>query len=78
LVEFHQPLGNYLRGAVIHTDYPGKDFDAGSFTTIGQAVTLDLDAQVKDMDWTSVTNTPTITGAFAFKFDVVWLGNIYA
>ncbi len=61
-------------GSTMHTDYPSKTdnvfFDANSFTSGGQTVTLDLNAQAKDMDWTGVTNTPTFTGAFAFRLDV--------
>jgi len=61
-------------GTTMHTDYPGKTdnvfFDANSFTTGGQTIILDLDAKVKDMDWTGVTNLPTITGAYAYNFDV--------
>ncbi len=61
-------------GSTMHTDYPSKTdnvfFDTNSFTSGGQTVTLDLNAQIKDMDWTGVTNIPTITGAFAFRLDV--------
>ena len=35
-------------------------FDANSFGTSGQSVILDLDADCNSMDWTGVTNNPTI------------------
>jgi len=38
-------------------------FDANSFSTSGQAVTLDITAPAcNNMDWTGVTNAPTING----------------
>jgi hypothetical protein len=39
-------------------------FDANSFTTTGRTVTLDLTGQVcRNMDWTGVTNKPTLSAA---------------
>jgi ElaB/YqjD/DUF883 family membrane-anchored ribosome-binding protein len=40
-------------------------FDANSFTIGGQSVVLDADAYCKDMDWTGVTNAPSVGGAHA-------------
>ncbi len=61
-------------GSTMHTDYPTKTdnvfFNVNSFSTTGQTVTLDLNAQTKDMDWTGVINAPTITGSFAFRLEV--------
>lgn len=39
-------------------------FDANSFTTTGRTVTLDLTGQqCRDLDWTGVTNKPTLNAA---------------
>ena len=50
-------------GAVLHTVVPTSDdtviFDANSFTTAGQIVTLDVDGYCNDMDWSGVTNFPS-------------------
>src|SRR5690554_1530296 len=37
-------------------------FDANSFTGAGQTVTLNVLGTCATMDWTGVTNTPTISG----------------
>ncbi|WP_338790965.1 T9SS type A sorting domain-containing protein [Bernardetia sp. MNP-M8] len=55
-------------GECIPTSIDDVFFDAASFTTAGQIVTIDIDATSKDLDWTGVTNTPTLTGAAARQF----------
>ncbi len=37
-------------------------FDANSFSSGGQTVTLDIDGECKDLDWASVSNSPFFTG----------------
>ena len=60
-------------GSTMHTEVPGTDdnvfFDGNSFTLSSQTVMLDEDAFCADMDWTGVTNNPTLSG-FAFDLDV--------
>ena len=54
-------------GACLPTMVDNVFLDANSFTTTGQAVTLVPDGNnnvnVKNMDWTGVTNNPTFSGA---------------
>lgn len=38
-------------------------FDANSFTAAGQAVTINVEAFCRNMDWTGVTNNPKMGGA---------------
>ena len=53
-------------GSTFHTQAPTSTdnvyFDANSFTGTSQIVTLDVYAYCNDMDWTGVTNFPTVTG----------------
>ncbi len=54
-------------GSTFYTEVPGVldnvFFDANSFSSGGQTVTLDSDVNFNDMDWTSVTNSPTWAGS---------------
>ena len=45
-------------------------FDANSFTTGGQTVTIDANASCNDMDWTGVSNNPTFAGANANNLSI--------
>ncbi|WOK06924.1 T9SS type A sorting domain-containing protein [Imperialibacter roseus] len=53
-------------GSTFQTTVPGVlddvIFDENSFTTGGQAVTLDQNANFHDMTWTGVTNSPSFIG----------------
>lgn len=53
-------------GSTMHTEVPGildnAIFDANSFSTTGQTVTVDQDVNFHDMTWTDVTNMPTLGG----------------
>ncbi len=55
-------------GSTMHTDYPGPAdnvyFDANSFSMSGQTVTVDIDADFNNMDWTGVTNNPTLDAPY--------------
>ncbi|WP_338765233.1 T9SS type A sorting domain-containing protein [Bernardetia sp. ABR2-2B] len=55
-------------GECIPTGTDDVNFDAASFTLAGQTVTIDIDGTCRDMDWTGVTNTPSLTGAVAREF----------
>ncbi len=61
-------------GSTFHTDYPGRNdnvfFDANSFTALGETVTLDLEVDCNDMDWTGVTNAPTLSQAFGLRLNI--------
>lgn len=50
-------------GASKPTSADNVYFDSNSFTAGSQTVTLDETAYCFDMDWTGVTNTPTIAGS---------------
>ncbi len=45
-------------------------FDANSFNGTGQIVTINVDAETRDMTWTNATNNPTITGTNAFNLQM--------
>ncbi|MEQ9403747.1 MAG: MBG domain-containing protein [Cyclobacteriaceae bacterium] len=53
-------------GSTFHTSAPTSTndvyFDANSFTTSGQSVTIDVEADCQSMDWTGVTNFPSALG----------------
>ncbi|WP_424961382.1 T9SS type A sorting domain-containing protein [Ekhidna sp.] len=53
-------------GATFHIQAPTSSdnviFDVNSFNGFGQNVTLDIEANCLSMDWTGVTNFPTING----------------
>ncbi len=55
-------------GSTMHTDYPGTAdnvfFDANSFSMADQTVTVDIDANFNNMDWTGVTNNPTLKSPY--------------
>lgn len=55
-------------GECIPTGIDDTNFDAGSFSIAGQTLTIDIDGTCKDMDWTGVTNTPTLAGAAVREF----------
>jgi len=62
-------------GAVLHTQMPTAVddvfFDANSFTAAGQTVTLDpATVLVRNLNWTGVTNTPTMAGAASTVLNV--------
>ena len=42
-------------------------FDANSFSSGSQTVTINVTANCKDMDWTGVANTPTLAGSSALN-----------
>jgi len=52
-------------GTTLHTSLPTSTdnvyFDANSFTATNQVVTIDVYAYCNNMDWTGVTNFPSIT-----------------
>lgn len=54
-------------GSTFHTQAPTSEdnvfFDANSFSLSGQSLTIDAEANCLDMDWTGVTNFPTINGS---------------
>ncbi|NQZ78899.1 MAG: LamG domain-containing protein, partial [Ekhidna sp.] len=54
-------------GSPNHTSVPTSSdnviFDANSFTTNGQSVTIDVEANMNDMNWTGVLNSPSISGS---------------
>ena len=53
--------GSSVGNTCLPNVFTNVHFDAGSFTTTGRAVTLDLTGQqCRDMDWTGVTNRPTL------------------
>ncbi|WP_375562326.1 T9SS type A sorting domain-containing protein [Bernardetia sp. OM2101] len=45
-------------------------FDVNSFNAAGQIVTVDIDAQTRDITWTGATGTPIITGTNAFNMQI--------
>ena len=54
-------------GSTFHIQVPQSTdnvyFDSNSFSTVGQTITLDVTTPAcNNMDWTGVTNTPTING----------------
>lgn len=49
-------------GSSVPTAADDVYFNADSFTNPGQTVTIDVPANTKDMDWTGVTNNPTLAG----------------
>jgi len=53
-------------GGTFHWEVPGEGdnviFDANSFDAPGQVVTIDVIATCHNMDWTGVTNNPTLEG----------------
>jgi type IX secretion system substrate protein len=55
-------------GATTYGDYPGQYdnaiFDANSFSSTNQTVTADIAPQCNDMNWTGVTNQPTISSPY--------------
>lgn len=55
-------------GSTFHSNVPGAGddvfFDANSFTTGGQVVTLDQIGTANNVSFSGVTNSPTFTGAF--------------
>lgn len=58
-------------GSTTHGDYPSRYddvfFDANSFSSTGQTVLIDIqDAACHDMDWTGVTNNPTIESNYLY------------
>ena len=61
-------------GSTMHTDYPGSAdnvyFDANSFNTAAQTVTLDVNASAQNMDWTGTTNSPTFYGAYGIDLTI--------
>lgn len=56
-------------GSTFHTSAPSTSddvfFDANSFSSGSQIVTLDIDGSANNLDFTGVTNTPTLAGAAA-------------
>lgn len=62
-------------GTTKHTDYPGifddVFFDANSFTQPDQTVTIDIqNSSCKNMDWTGVTNQPTISSGYQYNMSI--------
>jgi hypothetical protein len=57
-------------GASVPTSADNVIFDTLSFSAGAQVVTVDVDAQCANMDWTLSTNSPTITGAAGFSITV--------
>ncbi|MEO9870718.1 T9SS type A sorting domain-containing protein [Ekhidna sp.] len=61
-------------GTTFHTDYPARYdnvfFDINSFTVPDETVTLDIDVDCNDMDWTGVTNSPRLYGAFGLRLNI--------
>ena len=61
-------------GGAFHTDYPSRFdnvfFDANSFTVADETVTIDLDADCNNMDWTGVTNSPILSQAFGLRLNI--------
>ena len=55
-------------GECIPTATDNVRFDAASFSAAGQIVTIDTDGTCQNMDWTGVTNTPTLMGVAAREF----------
>jgi len=53
-------------GGVAHTQLPTSTdnvfFDANSFDAASQVITLDVEANCKNMNWTGASNFPTISG----------------
>ncbi len=61
-------------GSTMHTDYPSKFddvfFDANSFSSADQTVTNDLlIAEFHDMDWSGVTNSPTLDASIGYSLE---------
>ena len=50
-------------GAALPTSADSIRFDANSFATTGQTVTVNADLNCLDMDWTGATNNPTFTNS---------------
>jgi len=50
-------------GSCLPNSMSNVHFDANSFTTAGQTVTMDIDASFASMDWTGVTNNPTFSSS---------------
>ncbi|GEM_PF-1393607 len=66
-------------GSTFHTDYPSKYdnvyFDVNSFTEASQTVNVNIpEANFKDMDWTGVTNNPTLYAPY--ESQVKFYGNV--
>ena len=51
-----------VAGASVPTSVDSVYFNASSFTTTGQIVTMDVTANCLNMDWTGATNNPTLAG----------------
>ena len=67
-------------GSTFHTDYPSKYddvyFDANSFTEPNQTVNINIpEANFKDMDWSGVTNDPTLYAPY--ESQVKAHGNVF-
>ncbi|WP_167604560.1 T9SS type A sorting domain-containing protein [Maribellus sediminis] len=54
-------------GSTFHSTPPTQDddvfFDANSFSLAGQIVTIDAEAECKNLDWTGTTNAPDLAGS---------------
>ncbi|HZI01592.1 MAG TPA: hypothetical protein VEX63_10620 [Flavisolibacter sp.] len=65
-------------GAVAHAAPPTAAdnvfFDANSFTATSNTITMDVNAYCNNMDWTGVTNTPSMIGGSGFFLDIA--GNL--
>jgi len=55
-------------GECIPTANDDVNFDASSFNAAGQIVTVDINGTCRNMNWTGVTNTPTLAGAAIREF----------
>jgi hypothetical protein len=54
-------------GATVPTLGYNVYFNANSFTAASQTVTINTTANVRNLDWTGVTNTPTLAGSSALN-----------
>ncbi|MBR9859736.1 T9SS type A sorting domain-containing protein [bacterium] len=76
-------------GSTVHSSVPGSNdnvyFDANSFSSNGQTVTLNVAVNVASMDWTGVNYTvtldgnvsPTIYGDFILNSNLTWDAGSY-
>ena len=56
---WYSTSGGSLDKPRMHNILDSVYFDANSFSSVGQTVTLDVEANMANMDWRGVTNEPT-------------------
>ena len=78
---------NGANGASVPTSSDDVIFDANSFNSGSQTVTIDVTANCKSMDWTNAINSPTLAGfnsinvygnvTFIAAMTASWSGSLY-